>query len=273
MGHRKRLACLLRAGLCAWAATGLPALAGQAEAEEAAVDVGRNLPFLGGFLRETQVLYPVEVDGWRVLGEHLYENPRDGASVRYGREDSAAWIDVFVYPAGVLDGEAFARAAGAERDSLRQARLQSGDQAPELSALLPFASTRDPEGGIPSAYSLDGSIHVRGQTYDTAMTIALDRMHFVKGRMSRASGEGTREQLRGELEAFMRVLAPRLQIRGSGLCWDAPLGDGRHGRDVPGCVGPDAPDLEPGPGMRRIRIEYPPPAPPRALPRGTPEMG
>ena len=42
-------------------------------------------PFLGGFLKETRILYPLRHDGWEAQGEHLYDVQALGASVRAPR--------------------------------------------------------------------------------------------------------------------------------------------------------------------------------------------
>lgn len=265
MGCSKGLACVLWAGMAACAA----AAAGEPDRVEPAVRAeAGEVPFLGGFLRETRILYPLEVAGWTAGDEHIYDEQRDGVSVRFVRDGDQGWIDVYFYPAGVIDREEFATAAEAERESIRQVRTQSDDQPPELSALQAFdvaASAGAAEVGLP-AYALDALLHSGGVAYHSAMAIVLDRMYFVKGRMSRPAESTPREALRGELESFMRALGSRLTILSTGRCWDAPLGIGMLGRDVPGCAGRDPVEPEVEAGMREIRIEYRPPrrAPPAA---------
>lgn len=220
-----------------------------------------NAPFLGGFLRETRILYPLEVAGWTAGGEKIYDEQQDGVSVRFVRDRDEGWIDVYFYPAGVIDRDEFARAAEAERESIRQVRSQSDDQPPDLSVLrvLDMPATGGAAAANLPAYALDALLHLREGTYHSAMTLMLDRMYFVKGRMSRPAEFTPRGALGGELESFMRALASRLTILSTGQCWDAPIGSGKFGRDVPGCAGRDPlePDVEAG--MREIRIEYRPP--------------
>jgi hypothetical protein len=53
-------------------------------------------PFLGGFLKETRVLYPLRIGDWEAQGEHLYEQQELGASVRYVHQgDKDRWIDLY----------------------------------------------------------------------------------------------------------------------------------------------------------------------------------
>lgn len=68
---------------CLWAGLGclLVVVAGAesaaaAEGEATASSQARaSLPFLGGFLRETRILYPLGFDAWSARDEHRFDDP------------------------------------------------------------------------------------------------------------------------------------------------------------------------------------------------------
>lgn len=275
----------------------MPVFAGGGATPAADASPSARAPFLGGFLRETRIVYPLRVGEWEAKGEKRYEPQEMGASVRYAAAASDGWLDVFFYPAGVLSSDAFALAAEGERDSLRQARLESGDPEPELGPLhsfivrFPGTDQRDPVKG----YSLDMSTRRSDADYVSAMTLSLDRLYFVKARFSVAKGRKSRRGARKTVEAFMTRLVPMLTITSTGDCWmplprqllaeGAALPEGtsdltvdsrpvmvsvpedrvllavaQAGRLLRGCDGAEPANPEVDEGMRELRIEYRAPA-------------
>ena len=93
-------------GILMGAACGLATLFASAPAAAAAADTQAERPFLGGFLQESRILYPLTIGPWVARDEHLYEQAEAGASVRYQHGDLRdRWIDVYFYPAGVVPDE------------------------------------------------------------------------------------------------------------------------------------------------------------------------
>lgn len=185
-----------------------------------------KMPFLGGFLRESRIVYPLEIDGWTAIGEHLYDDQQYGVSVRYvdgKREDR--WIDVFFYPAGVLDQQAFDEAARTEVDILRRSARPGGYDSVELGELqrlaLPGRDRSNSSEGKPGDvyYSLDLEHRREGRTMSSAMVLLLDRLYFVKGRYSVDAGRGSRRHARERLERFMVDLRAAVSIASTGDCW------------------------------------------------------
>jgi len=189
----------------------------------ATTDKTAEIPFLGGFLRETRIVYPLQLGEWKAVYEHLYEPQESGVSVRYMHgADADRWIDLYFYPAGVISPEQFDKIAGMEREELRQAHLQQGLPAPDIAALRRFSfdvpahdGKREEKGGV----ATDFEYSVDGQTKSSAMTLMLENMYLIKGRFSAAAATLSRKQAADTLEALMAQLLPRVSIKSTGECW------------------------------------------------------
>lgn len=200
-----------------------PADAGPLAAEEDAASV----PFLGGFLEETRVVYPLHVSGWEASGETLYDVPELGASVRYqsdGRRDR--WIDVYFYPVGVVPASHLDEAAKA---TLREIESNVGVAGGYVSADLgPLRSFGVHAGGdsdvlIP-ARSADMVLEREEGRFTSAVVLLVDRLYYVKARYSVAAGVTERDEARQLLEGFIRELVPATYIGSTGRCWSpAPV--------------------------------------------------
>ena len=219
-----RLACLLA---CCIAVVALPGRATEAATpsagEVAAADANTSVPFLGGFLRETRILYPLQVGEWKAIGEHLYDQPELGVSVRYvDATEQDKWIDLYFYPAGVISAEEFQKGVAMEREGLRQAHLQQGVPAPEIAALRKFQYDRvmfDGDKEAASGWSTDFEFTLDGQRKSSAMSVMLEQLYFIKGRFSAPASKFSRKQTSDALETFMERLLQRLSINSTGACW------------------------------------------------------
>lgn len=180
-------------------------------------------PFLGGFLRETRIVYPLHAGEWKAVGEHLYEQQELGVSVRYMHDkDEDRWIDLYFYPAGVVPEGDFAKIAASEREGLRQARIHAGLPEPDMGELRTFSFEQRAEDGKASrkqGFSTDLSFEYEGEHKNSAMTLMLERMYLIKGRFSAPAARLSRKDTRGMLEDFMAQLLSRLTIDSSGECW------------------------------------------------------
>lgn len=200
-----------------------PAVAAEQETQPDAAQK-REMPFLGGFLRETRIVYPLAVGEWKAVGEHRYELQEAGVSVRYAHgDDSDRWIDMYFYPVGTLSDEQVATLAGQERDALHQAWVQGPDaKEDDLSELHTLTLTLRDAGGKAkrvAAYSADLTYAHEGSRRNSAMVVLFDRLYMVKARFSIKDAALSRRKARKMLEAFTSELAPNLTFTSSGGCW------------------------------------------------------
>lgn len=226
--------------------------AGDAAMSDDAVDDPAGMLF-GGVLRESRIAYPLAVDAWQAVGEHLFEEQEDGVSVRYMHgNDRDRWVDVYFYPAGTLSSAQFLQAAQAEAELIRQAHLQAGYMDFDMGRLRSF-SFADGDGRTLDGCALDLAYTVDDVRYSSAMTLLLDRLYFVKTRYSIEESKLSRREAREQLQAFMARLQPRLAIANTGDGAGslpgqlAGLASGASQRGEAGDVPP---------GMRELRLEY-----------------
>lgn len=200
----------------------------------------RSVPFLGGYLVESRVVYPLQVGAWKAVGEKRYDQAEFGASVRYqqdGRDDG--WMDLFVYPSGVLADEAFARAFEQEAASVVQTRQRNGEDVLETTPARTFSA--------PGEYdSLLGDLAVKprsvayvlehgGKRLHSVLAMTVRDMYFVKLRSSVDAGSVPLDQLRAQAEALLAGFARSMQMRNTGACWrELALVDLPADRDKPG---------------------------------------
>lgn len=181
-----------------------------------------RVPFLGGFLQESRIVYPLQVGQWEATGEKRYDHPELGVSVRYAQSgNSDAWIDVYFYPAGVLSDEQLEAVARSELDGIRTAAVQRGLSESGIGELLPVALTVSQEPDAePVKGHVVGMVFTRdGQRIPSAMAIVLDRLYFIKGRYSVRNASMEQAGVGLQLQEFFADLVPRLQIVSRGECW------------------------------------------------------
>ncbi|MGY0610990.1 hypothetical protein [Luteimonas sp. A501] len=175
-------------------------------------------PFLGGFLKETRVVYPLEVDGWRARDEKLYDAAELGASVRYqSGERLDRWIDIYFYPVGVVQPSHLDQAA---LRTLQEISTASGYREVEAGALRSFDVELERDGestGIP-ARSADMRLMRDEGAYHSAMVLLVDRMYYVKGRYSVAAAAMARDEVRSMLEVFVAAMLRDTYIGSTGSC-------------------------------------------------------
>jgi hypothetical protein len=244
----ERLGWWLCAGL---ALLGLPGVAARASAETS-VDIDAadadSCALPDGALRESHISYPLEVDGWHAASEHRFEDQAHGVCIRFTHgEDIDRWIDLYFYPAGALSPTQFAAAAREEADLIRQAHLQAGHAAFDMGPLQPFVfAPADADSRLLPGQALDLVYAADGATYSSAMTLLLDRMHFIKARFSIREDRLARRDTREQLQAFTACLQRRVRIVAI---------DSRHAAASRASAAlPSAP--VPKPGMREIRLDY-----------------
>lgn len=228
MKDPRRLAALAAGLLAAFAMAGAtasdapPADAAGAEEGEAAPQV----PFLGGFLEETRIVYPLRVGDWEAQGEHLYDDPALGASVRYQSGDHTdRWIDIYFYPVGVVPRTHLDQAAQGTQQEIESGLGRPGGYLEvDMGGLHRFQV--EPEGGgepIP-ARSADMRLRLEQGEFHSAMALLIDRMYYVKGRYSMGAALMDRAGMRAGLEGFISELVRGTYIGSTGQCWSpAPI--------------------------------------------------
>ncbi|MFL6591254.1 MAG: hypothetical protein ACJ8GK_00920 [Luteimonas sp.] len=176
--------------------------------------------------RATRIVYPLRVDGWDAVGEHMFDEQEYGVAIRYAHgQDRDRWIDVYFYPAGALTKSQFAHAARLEADLIRQAHDEARHPDFAMGALETFGTGLDgaavnlADEGI----AVDLQYRADGTDYSSAMVLLLDRRYFVKARYSVAQAGLSRAETREALGDFVLRLQARLSIESVGEGWGQSL--------------------------------------------------
>lgn len=209
---------ILSTALCLFASLAAAVAFAQEREEEAA------RPFLGGYLQESRVVYPLRVGAWEALGEHRYDEPELGASVRY--QDAThpdRWMDLYFYPSGVLLDPQFSQAFDHEAGQVREVRRQQDGAAPEATPARTFG-----DAGADAALLGDLAVRPRsaafafereGKRYHSALAMTVAGMYFVKVRFSVEAAAMALDDVRGEGERFLSGFAGSVRIIATGDCW------------------------------------------------------
>lgn len=210
MAKIRVLTCLLAL------ATGVAVLAPVSAAGE------KEVPFLGGFIRESRIVYPLAVGDWKAIGEKRYDQQEAGVSIRYSHAGEDGWIDLFFYPVGVLSPEQLDQLAAQEVEGLKQTWLKAPGSEKDISELRSFQIPQPGSKESAKAYAMDFAYEYEGHRRSSAMVVMLDRLYVVKARYSVLAQSMSRDDVRERLERFATEIHPLLQISSTGGCW-APL--------------------------------------------------
>ena len=184
---------------------------------------GVTAPFLGGFLKETRVVYPLQVGEWQAQGEHLYEQQALGASVRYvdgTRKDR--WIDLYFYPAGALPPGRLERDVEGTLEEIRSSAGRAGGYSEvEIAAVEPLSITLGKGKGrrVVEASSVAMRLVRDGKAYSSAMVMLATHLYYVKARFSAEESAYSRRQVQNELDRFVAAVLGKSTIRSNGGCW------------------------------------------------------
>jgi hypothetical protein len=211
-----------RSALSLLLALAAPLAMAQAPDTSGAVGAQAEPAFLGGFLKETRVIYPLWIGDWQAQGEHLYEQQELGASVRYthGR-DKDRWMDLYFYPAGMLSNE---RLIEAMESTLQGMRLSAGYSAADVDPIKPVAFARGSgakKQGI-AAYTTSMRLVREGRAYHSAMVMLVSDLYFIKGRFSVEEKSLSRRATQKQLQKFMAAVVRESTLRSTGDCWSPP---------------------------------------------------
>lgn len=191
-------------------------LAGTASAKDAS-------PFLGGFLQESRVLYPLEIGEWQAQGERRYEQVEAGASVRYRlgeRED--LWMDVYFYPSGVQLEPRFLEAFRREVGEVEGTRRQQGHEI-ETGETRVFDAPGEFDGLLgefaPRPRSITFAFVAGGKRYHSVLALGIKDMYYVKVRFSAESNVMTLDEIRQQGEGFLAGFLSSTRVFNTGDCW------------------------------------------------------
>lgn len=179
-------------------------------------------PFLGGFLQESRILYPLTIGKWVARDEHLYEQAEAGASVRYQHGDLRdRWIDVYFYPAGIVPDERVREMAKGTVEGIRSLPGNAGLPTGELEASrIEIGSDKDRRPS--TVYSAGFMLARDGKRYASAMTLLAKDLYYLKGRYSGEEATHTPEGLHAELKDFTVRLVRESRLYSTGECWMPP---------------------------------------------------
>lgn len=211
-----------RPGVLLLMALAVPLAMAQVPATPDAGSTQAQTPFLGGFLKETRVIYPLRIGEWQAQGEHLYEQQELGASVRYRHDrEKDRWMDLYFYPAGRMSQ---AQLAEAMESTLEGIRLSSGYSAADIATATPVAFATGTGGQKRKliAYSTSMRLVREGKTYHSAMVMLVGDLYFIKGRFSVEEKSLSRRGTQKQLEKFMAAVVRESTLRSTGDCWMPP---------------------------------------------------
>lgn len=233
MSRLVSMACLLAALVTAPPAT-LAEVAPSTQLEQP------RMRFLGGFLRETRIVYPLVLGKWEAQGEKRHEPIEAGVSVRFAAKEATVgeWIDIYFYPVGLLSADEVATLASQEREALKQRWIQGpAADGGELSSLHVFHFSlpgADREAEPVTGYSVDLTYEGEGSRRNSAMVLAFERLYMIKARYSTKDLKSSRSEVRKIAESFVTDLLPKLSITSTGGCWQPlPIGLLAAGAIVP----------------------------------------
>ena len=199
-----------------------PVTMAQAPATADAGSAQAESSFLGGFLKETRVIYPLQIADWQAQGGHLYEQQELGASVRYlHNRDKDRWMDLYFYPAGLLTQ---AQLAEAMEGTLEGLRLSAGYSDADIDPIAPVAFTRGSGAQKQkiTAYSTSMRLVREGQAYHSAMVMLVSDLYFIKGRFSVEEKSLSRRETQKQLEKFVAAVVRESTLHSTGDCWAPP---------------------------------------------------
>lgn len=219
MRERMRLFPIIVAGMALLA---MPATASATHPQEGGGSSA--IEYLGGYLQQSRVLYPLRVDGWEALGEHRFERAEMGVSVRYMNAAlGGRWMDLYFYPGAPFVDQAFSRAV-----DQTVAEIEGVIRQRDGTAFVPGVVRTFPIPDPAAAYLGEHAVKSRSYAFDTAMegaphrsamAMSVRNMYFVKVRYSVPGHAQTTEQARAEAEAFLAAFMAAVRINNTGACF------------------------------------------------------
>ena len=192
--------------------------------EDAARAQDANPPFLGGFLKQTRIVYPLQLGNWQAEGEHVYDNQEAGVSIGYrDPAHSDRLITVYFYPAGVVGEEVLKQAVDASISDIESNLGIAGGYA-DIQMQDPQRYVHEAKaGGAEPTENHAWYVGMRtvrnGRGLHSALVLLHDRLYFVKGRLTvgeQALSISATGQL---LKTFLADLLRETTVISTGDCW------------------------------------------------------
>lgn len=218
-------ACLRRLPWCGLLLAAL-ACADQPDARTEAAPDAEAIPFLGGFLTDSRILYPLRIGDWQAQGEHRFEMAEMGASVRY--KDTARadrWLDVYFYPAGMLpQGRLRKDVEQTVKEIAGVAQRPGGYDRIDIEPIQDFTISigKGKDRQDIEAYSASMRFEARGKTYHSALVMLVKDLYYIKARMSVDADTMKQDKVRRMLEERIGELVRNTSLFSTGACWNPP---------------------------------------------------
>ncbi len=182
-------------------------------------------PLLGDYITDTRALYPLRVGDWESVGEKRYEQPELGVSVRYQdtrRPDR--WMDLYLYPAGVMFDPVFERAFQQSIDEIVLIARQRDAGEVRLGEARTFATA--PSMGermlgqlAVKARSFAMEMPMRDTRYRSVLAMTVRDLYFIKIRYSVEADSTSDDAVQRQAEALLAGFAADVRVLNTGACW------------------------------------------------------
>ena len=182
-------------------------------------------PLLGDYITDTRALYPLRVGDWESMGEKRFEQPELGVAVRYQdtrRPDR--WMDLYLYPAGVMFDPVFERAFQQSVDEIVQIAQQRNAGEVRLGptrtfATAPIAGERMLGNLALKARSFVMETSMRDARYRSVLAMTVRDLYFIKIRYSVEADAMSDTDAQRQAEMLLAGFAADVRISNTGACW------------------------------------------------------
>mgnify|MGYP001564094612 CR=1 FL=1 len=185
---------------------------------------GPEPPLLGDYVTDTRALYPLRVGDWESVGEKRFEQPELGVAVRYqDTRKQDRWMDLYLYPAGVMFDPVFERAFQQGVDEIVLIARQRNEGEVRLGETRAF--TTAPIMGermlghlAVKARSFAMDMSMRGTRYRSVLAMTVRDLYFIKIRYSVEADTTSGEEAQRQAEMLLAGFAADVRILNTGAC-------------------------------------------------------
>lgn len=182
-------------------------------------------PLLGDYITDTRALYPLRVGDWESVGEKRFEQPELGVAVRYqDTRKPDRWMDLYLYPAGVMFDPVFERAFQRGVDEIVQIARQRDAGEVRLGETrtfptAPIAGERMLGQLALKARSFAMEMPLRDTRYRSVLAMTVRDLYFIKIRYSVEADAMSDEDAQRQAEMLLAGFAADVRILNTGACW------------------------------------------------------
>jgi hypothetical protein len=181
-------------------------------------------PLLGDYITDSRALYPLRVGDWEAMGEKRYEQQELGVSVRYQdtrRPDR--WMDLYLYPSGVMFDPAFERVFRQGVDEIVQIANDRKAGDVRLGETRVFATAPIAGEGMLGDIALKSrsfmmEMPMRDKRYRSALAMTVRDLYFIKVRYSVEADRASDEDVQRQAETFLAGFAADVRVLNTGRC-------------------------------------------------------